>query len=247
MTLDLIVLAVVVVAGLLGAIAGAARQIAQLIALVVAYFCARPFGTFLGPKFAAAAHAPQLFGLIAMTLAAFIGVMIAVRYVLTRFFRGLLAGRDKDNRGPDRALGFILGAAKVLLIAYVMLSGLSFVEDHVEVAGKRMGISPRDSLSMQLARRYNLFDLTVFSPVRDLIAISRELQEPGGAERLAQSPAYRSLMHDPRFMHVFSDKATQRALRLGDAHALLRDNAVLALVQDRDAAARLAAALSAGQ
>jgi membrane protein required for colicin V production len=247
MTLDLIVLAIVVFAGLLGAMAGAARQVASLIALALAYFCARPFGEYLGPKFAATAHVPQLFGLLAMTLFVFIAVMISVRYALTRAFRRVLSGRDPENRGADRALGFLLGATKVLLIAYVMLSGLSFVEDHVSVAGRKLGIAPEDSLSFKLARKYNLFELTVFSPVRDLIAISQELQKPGGLERLNQSPAYRALAKDPRFLKVFNDKGMQRALRFGDALAVVGFVPVVVLVQDHEMAARLAAARSMAQ
>ena len=246
MTLDLTLLAIVVVAGLLGAIAGAARQIAQLVALGVAYLCARPLGAFLGPRFAHLAGVPQLFGLLFCTLFAFIAVMVLIRWALTGFLRQMLTGKDKEDRGPDRALGFVLGAVKVLLIAYVFISGLTFVEDHVSVAGRRLGLSPKDSVAFAFARRHNLFELTVFSPVRDLVAIAQDLQKPGGPERLMQSPAYRSLRKDPRFQRVFSDKAMQRALRFGDTEALLRNDVVMQLVRDREAAAKLAAASSAG-
>ena len=246
MTLDLILLAIVLIAGVLGAIAGAARQIAQLVALVVAYLCARPLGAFTGPRFAHLAGLPELFGLLFCTLFAFIAVMVVVRWALTRFLKRMLTGKSKEDRGPDRALGFALGALKVILIAYVMLSGLTFVEDHVSVAGRRLGMSPKDSFSFAFARRHNLFELTVFSPVRDLIAIAQDLGKPGGPERLMQSPAYRSLLRDPRFQRILKDHAMQRALRSGDSEALLRNDIVMQLVRDREAAAKLAAAVSAG-
>lgn len=244
MTLDLIVLVAVLLAGVFGAIAGAAKQVANLVALVAGYLCAKPLGTFVGPRIAHMTHGSRLLGIVAATLFFFLVVTVAVRYVLTHFLRRLLAGKNKEDRGPDRALGFGLGAVKVLAIAYVILSGLAFVSAHVEVAGRHLGISPKDSLSFAFVRRHNLFDLTEFSSVRDLVGVADALQHPSSAARIRKNPAFRALMKDPRFRKILADQKLEHALLHDHEAVLLRNNTVLELLQDPEAARRLSAALA---
>ena len=229
-----------------GAVAGFARQVAQAAALVLGFFCARPLGTVLGPRLAAALQAPLLFGTVAATLLVFILVMVVCRHALTALLRRMLDGKNPEHRGKDRFLGALLAAVKVLAIAYVMLCGLTFVEDHVTVAGQRLGLSPRDSVSFALARRYNLFEYTQFRPARDLVDVVRASLDPERAARLKQDPAFQALRKDPRFQKALSDPAMKEALANGDLRTLLRSNAVLQLVQDPLAASRLRAAANAG-
>lgn len=243
MGIDLFILAVIVFAGVLGAIAGAARQIANVAALFLAYACARPLGTFFGPRMAPSIHQANSVAIVAATLFFFLAVLLAVRYVLSRVLRRMLSGREDEDRGPDRALGFVLGAAKAAFIAWVMVSGLVFVEQHVSITGKPMGLSPKDSVAFQLAHRYNLFELTQFSSVRDLSQIAQTLQKPGGPQKLQQNAAYRSLLKDPRFQQVFADRSLRHALASGDSLTLLHSNAVLSLIQDPEARAKLSASL----
>lgn len=220
---------------------GAAAQIAQVAGLIVAFFCARPLGRFVGPRLAAHLELPLAFGVIAATILVFVIVLIASRIVIATVLRRLMAGRDPDDRSLDRTLGMVFAAAKVGGIAYVILSGLAFVEEHVVVAGKRLGLSPRDSYAFAAAREYNLFEMTQFGAVDDLVAVARAVQR-GDTASLKDNAAYRSLADDPRFKKAMNDPEMRRAIESGDYRALLRNNAVLQLIQDPTLAARLGSA-----
>jgi membrane protein required for colicin V production len=145
----------------------------------------------------------------------------------------------------DRALGFALGALKAGLVVYVVLSALTFAEEHVKVAGRHLGLSPRDSRAVGLARRFNLFELTQFAPVHDLARVLGSARDPRRAAQLADDPALRALRKDPRFQRVLKDERLQAAVARGDLETLLRDDRVLQLIQDPLVAARLEAAARA--
>ena len=245
MNLDLVLLALVLLFALLGALAGAAKQVANLVALVAAYACARPLGTLLGPPVAGAVHVPLIVAVVGSTLAVFLVVMVVGRLLLTGLLRRVLAGRDPNSRGLDRTLGFLLGGLKVTAIAYVVLCTLTFVEQNVTVAGKRLGLSPKDSTAFALARKYNLFEMTQFSSVQDLVRVAKSAQTPAGAARLKSDPAFLALKKDPRFQQALDETAMRKAIETGDYQALLRSNVILQLIQDPTASARLAQAAEA--
>jgi membrane protein required for colicin V production len=243
--LDLALLVLVAVFAFAGAYSGAARQVAQLVALVVAYLCARPLGTLVAPKLAAALNAPLMVGAVAGTLLVFIAVMVLVRWALTRVLRRILAGKNPENRGLDRFLGFCFGAIKVAAIAYVIVCALTFVEQNVTVAGKKVGLSPKDSLVFAVARRFNLFEMTQFAAVNDLVKVARAAADPRQSDKVKASPAYKSLRTDPRFNQAMGQEAMRQAIETGDYRALLRSNAILQLIQDPAAAERLSQAAEA--
>ncbi len=247
MTLDLALLALVTVFALLGAASGFARQLARLAALGVGYFCCRPLGNAVGPRLSTLLNVPQVFGVVAATLLAFLGVMIVVRYSLTQLLRRVFAGKAPDDRGLDRVLGFLLGGVRIAAIAYVVLCALAFVEDNVTVAGKGVGLSPKDSLAFGFARTHNVFEMTQFKGVRDLLRIQRAASDPRKVEKLQRDPAFQSLKKDPRFQRALADPQIRRASETGDSRVLLRANGLLQLVQDPVAAARLSAAADAAE
>ncbi|XXF75739.1 CvpA family protein [Myxococcaceae bacterium GXIMD 01537] len=242
MTIDLVILGLVLFFGLIGAVSGAAKQIANIVGMGVAWFVSRRLGPLLGPKLAASLGGMQLLGLLAATSLLFLVVWVAVRYALGYLLQRLMAGKDPDNRGVDRLLGFVLGATKVGLMAYVVMSALTFFEQHVVVAGKRLGVSPKDSVCFGLARRYNLFELTQFSALKDLVRVAQVASDPKRAGQLQSDPAFQALRKDPRFQKALKDGDMRRALERGDSQALLRNNLVLQLIQDPQFAAQLGAA-----
>ncbi|MGZ3460723.1 MAG: CvpA family protein [Archangium sp.] len=248
MTIDLIILGLVLFFAVVGAITGGARQIASLVALAVAWFVSRKLGTFVAPRLAAAlGGVPLLVGVVAGSLLLFLCVLVAVRYVLTTLLQRLFRSKDPEKRGVDGTLGFVLGGAKVALIAYVVLSGLVFAEQYIIVAGKHLGVSPGDSVCFGLARRYNLFEMTHFSGVKDLVAVAKVATHPEHARRMADNPAFKSLKQDARFQRALADKPLREALERGDTQAVLRSNLVLQLLQDPEFVARLGAAARASE
>jgi len=240
MTVDLVVLGLLAVGAVLGARAGAARQVASWGALVVAALAVRPGGALLGPTFARVFHTSDSLGAIAASFATFIVVAVVVRLVATRLLQGVLGGSDPAERGTDRALGALLGAGKVAAVAWVALSALAFVEANVQVAGKGLGISPQDSTAFSIARRWNLFSAPLFSRAADLQAAQKVFRNPELFERVANHPSVSALEKNPRFRAVFADPEVKEALDRGDTVALLRSNAVHKLLQDPEALVQLA-------
>jgi membrane protein required for colicin V production len=245
--LDLIILSLIVVFAVVGAYEGAARQLAHLVALGFGYLCAKPLGTSLGPRLGQALHVPIIFGVVLVMIVVFIGVMFSARLLLTSLLRRLLSGGNPEWRGLDRALGFALGGFKVALIAYFLVSALSFAEDNIALAGHRLGLSPKDSISFAFARQYNLFETFQYRPVRDLVEIAEALDNPAKAAKLRKDPAFRALKQDPRFDRTLADISMRKAIQTGDHGGLLRRDEVLKLLQTPNVPARLRAAAEAAR
>ena len=207
MTLDLIVLAGVVLGALFGARAGASRQLAGWGSLIAAGVMCRPGAAILGPTFASAFHTSASLGAVAAGFATFIVVAVVARILGTWLLQGMLAGRDPAERGTDRALGALLGGGKVAAVAWVALSALAFVEANVQTAGKGLGISPKDSTAFSIARKWNLFSAPYFSKVADLAAAKKVFGSPELFHQLASNPSVSELEKNPNFRAVVSDPA----------------------------------------
>lgn len=247
MVIDLTILGLVLFFALLGAHTGAAKQVANTAGLALGYFASRRLGPVLGPKLAVGMGTPLLVGAILATVLVFVVVWLAVRYALGALLLRFLSGKSPQDRGMDRTLGFVLGGAKITAVVWVALSALTFFEQHVVVAGKRVGVSPKDSMSLQMARRYNLFELTQFAPLADLVRVAQASSDPERAAKLKDDPAFKALRKDPRFQIALKDESLRDALARGDTRALLRSDIVLQLIQDPEVAARLGAASHASE
>jgi membrane protein required for colicin V production len=247
MNIDVLILMLVVFFALVGAYTGAAKQIAHMVGMALAYYVSRKLGSVVGPKLAASLGTSELVGVLLGTILLFIVVLVVVRYAVGALLQRVMTGKDPNNRGPDRAIGFVLGGAKVAFICYVLLSALTFVEQHVEVAGKKIGFSPKDSRSFAFARDHNLFEMTQFAPLKDFVRVAQASNNPEQAAKLANDPAYKSLRQDPRFQRALKDDSLRRSLEQGDTRALLRSNLILQLIQDPEFAARLGAASQASE
>ncbi len=240
MTVDLVVLALVAVGAVFGARAGASRQLASWGALVLAALAARPGGALLGATFGRFFHTSEALGSVAASFATFIVVAVVVRLVGTLLLQGVLGGSDPAERGTDRALGALLGGSKVVAVAWVALSALAFVEANVQVAGKGLGLSPKDSTAFAIARRWNLFSAPFFSRAADLAAAQQVFRSPELFQQVAENPAVGALQRNAHFRAVFADPEVKKALDDGDTVALLRNTSVHRLLEDPEALAQLA-------
>lgn len=241
MTLDLILLALVALGAVFGARAGASRQLAGWGALIAAGLLCRPGAAILGPTFASAFHTTPTLGTVAAGFATFVVVAVGVRVLGTLVLRGVLGGRDPADRGTDRALGFLLGAGKVLAVAWVALSALAFVEDNVQLAGKGLGLSPKDSTAFAAARKWNLFAAPAFSQAADLVKAQEIFRSPQLFAKVAADPAVAELQKNHHFRTVFADPEVKQALERGDTVGLLKLDSVHRLLQDPEALSQLAA------
>jgi membrane protein required for colicin V production len=247
MTLDLILLALVLIFAALGALTGAARQISSLVASVIAYVAARPIGAAYGPRVSESMHVPLLFGTLATTVVGFVVVLVVSRSLLNVILRRILLGRQRERALFDGFLGFILGGARIVILAYVMLSALAFVEDNVVIAGQRLGISPKDSQAFALAKSHNLFASTEFGSIKDLVRLTQAVQDPVRRAQLMQEPAFQSLMKDSRFRTALNVHGVDDSQDAGNYGLLLRNNAVFQLVRDGAASQKMATANEAIQ
>ncbi len=247
MTLDLFLLVLATVVGLLGARRGAASQLAGWGGLVLAVLAIRPGAAALGPVFRGLLHAAPGTSAVAAGFATFVVVLVVARLVLDLVLRSLLTLGNPERRGLDRAGGFVLGAAKVLAIAWVALSALAFVEERFSLSGRAFGIHPEDSLAFSAARRWNLFGMADFGVTESLLKLEQALKKPGGLARLANDKAVAELLKNPRFKVVTEDPAVRRAVEEHDVLSLLRNDSVLKLLQDGEARAKLQAAVDSLQ
>jgi membrane protein required for colicin V production len=239
MSFDLFLLSLIAAFALLGAMSGAAHQLANLAASVVAWLTARPLGGVVGPWLSSAMTISPGVGLVLGTALSFLVVAMIVRWVTRKILLRVLAGRDPESRTTDRILGFIFGGLKVAFVAWVMLCALTFVEENVSVAGRHLGITPGSSTAFALARKYNLFEFTVFAPVRDLVRVARASRDVEKASRLEQNADYQALRKDPRFRRAMEDRRLRAPLSEGDYTALVKNSEVLELIQDARASERL--------
>ncbi|MBX5484573.1 MAG: CvpA family protein [Myxococcaceae bacterium] len=242
MNVDLALLLVIAFFALWGAFTGAAKQIANVASMVIAYLCARPLGNLIAPRLAPAFNVPLSVAIVAGTVFLFIAVLIAGRLLISRVLQRLFAGTDPDSRVIDRVLGFVIGAAKVTVLIWFFLCALTFVQENVTIAGRRLNVAPKDSLAFRIAARWNVFELQQLSPVRDLIHVAQAMADPKRAARLKKEPAFQRLQQDPRFKNALSQPKLDEALANGDYRALLRSSAVMNLVQDPMAVEQLRAA-----
>jgi membrane protein required for colicin V production len=245
MTLDLLIAALAVLVGFAGARRGASQQLAGWAALVVAVLSARPGGQLFGPTFAGWLHTSPGTGSVAAGFATFVTVLVLARLVLSAALRGLLTLGNPERQGPDRTLGFFLGAAKVLAIAWVALSALAFVEEHVASSGRALGILPERSIAFAVARRWNLFALADFAPAQSLVRLEQALKTPEVMAKLSAEPAVAALLKDARWKALLQDATVRRALEQHDVATLLRSDAVASFLKDGDARDKLQAALEA--
>ncbi|MCI0571865.1 MAG: CvpA family protein [Myxococcaceae bacterium] len=160
MAIDVTVLCVVLFFGLLGALSGASRQLAHLLAIVAAVLLARPLGGWVAPLLGGKPGAPGTMAPLLATIFAFFAVYLAVRMATTPVLQRALAGREQERSGTDRWLGFALGALKASAVVYVLFSAATFVQENVEVGGHRLSPELRQSVTGALAHRFNLFRRT---------------------------------------------------------------------------------------
>jgi len=246
-TVDLVILGLVVLSAVWGAWSGVAKQIAHLASIALGYALARPAAALLGPSAARAFHVSKAVGLVAATVFAFVLIVVGVRIILTPLIRRILAANPEQDRSADRSLGFLLGGLKTAALAYVLVCALTFAEANVAIAGKPLHLSPQDSEVFALCREHNIFAWSHFGGVRDWISVAGALGDPTRRASVQNSAAFAELQKDPRFKSILGDRGLQKAFQTGNFQALVKDNALLDLMQDQAFMAKLKTAADAAQ
>lgn len=228
MGLDVAIVCVLVLFAVFGAMSGAARQIANVLALVLAYLAAGPVARQISPALARQFGGSEFMATAVGTLLVFIAVWILGRLMLGEGLERLIEGDRGEQADVNRAFGAVLGAVKAAIVVWVLLSALTFAERHVHLGNKRIDLPARDSTALAITRKYNLFDLTPDRPTHEL-----------APRRYADDPAWQKLRTDPRFREVFKDPKVRRAFESGDYRAFVESDAVKRLLKDPALAAHL--------
>jgi membrane protein required for colicin V production len=191
MTLDLVVLALLAAAALLGAASGALRQLVSLAAVVLGVVAARAWTDDVAAGLARTIRPAAR--LVAPVLL-FLGVAALASLVGTVILRG--TGIARVVRGPtDRGAGALLGGAKGALAAWVLLSALALAGAGAPDALRRLA---RGSDLAALARAHNLvarLDPDAARAVERALTVARRAERAG---RLARDPDSARLLSDPR-------------------------------------------------
>lgn len=231
-TFDLVGLGLIALFAVWGLFTGFSRQVAAAAAAVAAFAAAGPGGRFLAEPAAQQLKSSLTVGTVVATIVVFIVVWLAVRLVLTAVLRRILAGKDGERRGVDRLLGFTLGGLKAALTLWLGICAASFLENNLVVAGHRFSFTPKGSLLVGWAQRFNVVEYLQFSGVHDLVKAAKVAGDPKAAAKLKDDPDYAALMADPRFKAVFNQDALKKALETGDIKGLLKSNGVVELIND---------------
>ena len=83
---------------------------------------AAPAGRFFAAPMASWLQSSLTVGVVVATILSFSAIYVLVRVVLRLVLKGLLAGKDPQNRSADRILGFCLAGLKTASAIWVGLS-----------------------------------------------------------------------------------------------------------------------------
>lgn len=231
-TFDLVALVLVGLFALWGAFTGFARQVGRAVAGVAAFFLAAPSGRFFGEAAAQGLKSSLTVGVVVASVVSFVVVFLVLGWLVTALLRRLLAGRDPENRGADRFLGFTLSGVKAASLVFVGVSAVVFVENNLVLGGKRFAFTPKNSFVAGVAREHNVVEWVQFSGGKDLLAAAKLARDPKAAPTLKDDPDYQALLKDARFRQLVQGDAFKKALESGDVRALMQNNQLVELIHD---------------
>jgi membrane protein required for colicin V production len=223
LTLDLAVLAILAAAALYGAATGALRQLVSLAAAGLGVLAARAFS-------------PAVAAGLARTVSPYVRHVAPVLLFAGVFALASLAGQlvlrasglARAVRGPaDRGAGALLGGAKGLLAAWLLLSALVLAGDLAPDALLRR---TRGSDFAALARAHNLVRTLDPDAARTLERALRAARQAERAGRLARDPESARLLGDPR-IRALEQGAPGSALDPDRSARLLEDPEIRALAE----------------
>lgn len=236
MKIDLAVAVFLLFFGVMGLISGAIRQLAHLGGLLAAFLGARPLAQILAPIASKELGYPPLFTSIVCTFLLFFALyvlgMLITKVILTKAFP------DGEQGALNRFGGMLLGAGKVGLILFVILSGLVFLEKPIGARFREVRKETQASIAMALARRYNVF--TSMPQLEGLSKLAEASRSPAAAAKLAEDPRFKSLQQDRRMKALVNDSTVKHAFETGDYSRLLGSVKVLDALNDPKLSEKLA-------
>jgi membrane protein required for colicin V production len=177
----------VLLAGVAGAVSGALRQVLKLAALVAAWAAAR----WLAPRLTQELHAPSAATRVAVVAGTFV-VGWLVAGLLATVIRRVVQGEEEEPGRLDRLLGAVLGAAKGVLVAWVLLSLLTLLGGRLALGSLR--VESHGSWAAALADGHDLFVMASPKAARAAQRLVEIWRDPARRERLLRDPGWSRLL-----------------------------------------------------
>lgn len=239
---DLVVLILLLVALVWGALQGAARQLAQLVAWVVAlaaaWYLSGPAARVLVRMF----EAP--YG-VAYAVSGLVLAFVANLLVRVAFWWPLRQLDKDDHTGSpalsvvNRVLGSAIGGAKMSVLIWSLLSLAALAREPLARVGYALPTS--DSGALHFAHEHNLWTMLFQRRLHAIGELATSLMQHAGPE---QDEALTEVMSDPRVRALTNDPELRDALEKGDFTRVLQDERVLSLASDDALVERLRDALT---
>src|SRR5260370_493494 len=204
MLLDITVGIAIVFSLLIGALRGAARQIAQLVAISVAYLGAHRLGLILQDQLPRSLHLFVLPEFELATLIAFLGLWLVLTVCFGALIRWRFAGDDLHRRRWDRLAGAWLSGLRISISLYLALCTVGLVQREFRFGSVWL----YGSTLYSIANRYN-----VFTESTQLVAnlgggtharLLPKLGEAQAIELIKASPEFREILTRPELKEAFN-------------------------------------------
>jgi membrane protein required for colicin V production len=232
MNVDLFVGGFVLLFAIWGFFTGASRQIAQYVALFVAWLAAPSAGQFVGGFLAQRLGGSLTVGQIIGTGIAFLLIFFPVRLLVAAIVRRFLNAGATRSSMTDRLLGALLSAGRMAVFAYLLLCGVIFLENSFSLFGKRIKIPSQNSVVFQFVRENNVLLWQQFSGINDFVALLKMKADPSQLAKIQSKADYTALMQNERFLKALKADGIEKALAGGEVRSLLQNNDVVELIQD---------------
>ena len=235
--LDLITIAIIAVGAILGYTAGALRQVLHIGCLVAAYVFSIPVGRPIADFILGRWDIPVPAG---YAIGRFVGgllVYIAGRIISSQLDRHFGSDGEGRHKPWNRKWGAVLGGAKALVIALVLLWVIDLSAPSLQARKPELFEAYRKSSLAQIAAAVNpLGDLQVADDVR---VIKTVIDNPQLLTRLGEDPKVQELLRHPRIEEVTSDPEIAEAIANRDYKTLMRHEKIRALLDDEEMVEKL--------
>jgi uncharacterized membrane protein required for colicin V production len=230
--IDIIILAIVVGAALVGYLVGALRAIIVLGALVVTYLATRALMPGLVERLEGTVGDSPL---VTVVLYAIVGLAVFVSASIAGRILNRRLGHTKrgDVRPWNRQLGALVGLVGGVVLGLIVLLGLdAYAAMLPQDAEGRLAHAVRGSRLRRAVAPHNPLRRYLVTDALQTLALAR--QDPRVLEDLREDPHIRNLMDHPKVQSAVQDEELRRAIESKDVRALMENENLREVYEDEE-------------
>jgi membrane protein required for colicin V production len=213
MLLDIVLGIAIVFSFLIGALRGAARQIAQLVAIAVAYVGAHPLGMIVQQNLPRSLHLFVVPESELATLIAFLALWLALTACFGVLLRWRFAGDDLRRWRWDRFAGAGLSGLRMGASLYLALCVVGLMQRELRIRSVWLDRSTFYSV----ASRHN-----VFTASGQLVASLQKSPHASLLPKLQEAQALELIRASPEFKEILSRPQLKEVLNKGDPKEIIK-------------------------